>query len=93
MESTLCIPRVGISTPKNYIQNTVNKLNWGRIIYINEIPLRNDPSQKRILIRIKWNASNEYKDRLDNGDSIKLVQMDNSPWFWKIVLGKINSTP
>ena len=92
MESTLCIPRMDMMTPKNHIQTTLCKLNWGKIMYITEIPLRNDPTQKRILIRIKWNMSNEYKDRIINGDCIKLVHSENSPWFWKIVLGKTCST-
>ena len=81
-----------LTTPKNYIQQTLFKLNWGKILSISEIPLRNDPTQKRILIRIKWNMSSEYKDRIQNGDCIKLVHSDKSPWFWKIMLGKTCST-
>lgn len=92
MESTLCIPRMDLSTSKNYIQQTLCNLKWGKILYINEIPLRNDPTQKRVLIRIKWNSSNEYQDRINKGDSIKLVHSDKSPWYWKIVLGKTCST-
>jgi len=92
MESTLCIPRMDLTTPKNYIQQTLYKLNWGKILYINEIPLRNDPTQKRVLIRIKWTEHNQYKDQIDKGDSIKLVHSDKSPWFWKIVLGKTCTT-
>ena len=88
MESTLCIPRMELSTPKNYIFQTLCRLKWGRIIHINEIPLRNDPTQKRIIIKIKWNSSSEYKERINNGDSIKLVHDENSPWFWKVVLSR-----
>jgi hypothetical protein len=89
MESILCIPRMEMTTPKQYIFTTLCKLNWGHISILNEIPLRNEPTQKRILIRVKWdpNAS-EYKSRILKGDSVKLVHNINSPWFWKIVLGK-----
>ena len=88
MESILCIPRMELSTPKNYIFQTLCRLKWGRILHINEIPLRNDPTQKRIIIKIKWNSSSEYKERINNGDSIKLVHDENSPWFWKVVLSR-----
>jgi hypothetical protein len=89
MESTLCIPRMELATSKNYIHQTLTKLKWGSILKINEIPLRNDPSQKRVLIKIRWtDDSNRYKDRIDKGDSIKLVHSENSPWFWKIVQSK-----
>ena len=80
-----------LSTPKNFIFQTLCKLKWGQIMQINEIPLRNDPTQKRILIKIKWNTSNEYNARINNGDTIKLVHTENSPWFWKVVLGKTNT--
>jgi hypothetical protein len=89
MESTLCIPRMEVTISKNYIHQTLTKLKWGSIIKINEIPLRNDPSQKRVIIKIRWtDDSNRYKERIDKGDSIKLVHSENSPWFWKIVQSK-----
>ena len=84
----LCIPRMELSTPRNYIFQTLCKLKWGKIIKINEIPLRNDPTQKRILIKIRWNQSNEYESRINNGDIIKLIHNENSPWFWKVVISK-----
>jgi hypothetical protein len=93
MESILCIPRMESNTPKQYIFSTLCKLNWGQISIINEIPLRNEPTHKRILIKVKWDTSKspdviEYRTRITKGDSVKLVHNINSPWFWKIVLGK-----
>lgn len=81
-----------ISTPTKYIFQKLCKLKWGRIIKIIEIPLRNDPTHKRIIIKIKWNSSSEYKERIDNGDCIKLVHDEQSPWFWKVVLSRGAST-
>lgn len=89
MESILCIPRMDNTTQKQYILNTLYKLKWGHISIVNEIPLRNEPNQKRILIRVKWDeCSDDIRSRIQSGDSIKLVHDINSPWFWKIVLGK-----
>ena len=89
MESILCIPRMDLTIQRKYIQNTLYKLKWGHISIINEIPLRNEPDQKRILVRIKWDeCAGDIRSRVNNGDSIKLVHDINSPWFWKIVLGK-----
>ncbi len=89
MDSILCIPRVDIKIPKQYILTTLYKLNWGYVTITNEIPLRNEPSHKRIFIRIKWNeCSDEVRTRINTGESIKIVHDINSPWFWKVVLGK-----
>ncbi len=89
MESILCIPRMEITTPKQYVFSTLCKLNWGHISILNEIPLRNEPMQKRILIKVRWDSTSEdVRTRIQNGDSVKLVHDINSPLFWKIVLGK-----
>jgi hypothetical protein len=89
MESILCIPRMEITTPKPYIFSTLCKLKWGHISILNEIPLRNEPNQKRILIKVRWDPTSEdVRSRIQNGDSVKLVHDINSPWFWKVVLGK-----
>ena len=89
METILCIPRMEIATPKQYILSTLCKLNWGNISIMNEIPLRNEPNHKRIMIKVKWDlSSSDIKTRIQDGNSIKLVHDINSPWFWKIVQGK-----
>jgi hypothetical protein len=87
MESILCIPRMDVITSKQYILSTFYKLKWGHISLVNEIPLRNDPTHKRILIRVKWDdCSHDIRSRIHDGGSIKLVHDINSPWFWKIML-------
>ena len=88
MESILCIPRLDARTPNQYIFKSLCKLKWGHISILNEIPLRNDPTQKRVLIKVRWNKENSVQDKIDSGSVIKLVHDINSPWFWKIMLVK-----
>jgi hypothetical protein len=89
METLLCIPRMDASVPKQYILNTLYKLNWGYVSLINEIPLRNEPSHKRIMWRVRWNdTSREYRERIQDGECLKLVHDMKSPYFWKIVISK-----
>jgi hypothetical protein len=89
MQQSLCIPRIETSITKDYIYKTICNLQVGNIINIVEIPLKNDPTHKRIIIRIIWNkttrAFNIQKTLNDTG-SIKLVY--NMPWYWKIVVSQ-----
>ena len=84
---SICIPRVDQSISKDYIYSIFDKLDVGSIDMMTEIPLRNDATHKRILIRIRWNTKNEIscklQDQLKTVGSIKLVY--DMPWYWKIV--------
>jgi len=84
--SSICIPRMDASFSKDFIFKTISNLQIGSIEKITEIPLRNDPTHKRIIIKIHWNknqkSSNIQKTLLNTG-SIKLVY--DMPWYWKIV--------
>ena len=85
--TSLCIPRISIDVPKEYIFNTLKGLNIGYITKLTEIPLKNDPSQKRIMIKICYNTeenSKEIHKQLTDNGSIKLVY--DMPWYWKIVV-------
>jgi hypothetical protein len=85
--SSICIPRIETSIPKEYIYKTITNLRLGKIDRITEIPLRNDPSHKRIIINLRWNSKDEsivnLKNQLDNSGSIKVVH--DMPWYWKVV--------
>jgi hypothetical protein len=84
--SSICIPRVEASISKDFIFKTISNLQIGCVEKITEIPLRNDPTHKRIIIKIHWNKnqkSNSIQKTLLNTGSIKLVY--NMPWYWKIV--------
>jgi len=84
--SSICIPRIESSIPKDYIYRVINNLQVGSIEKITEIPLRNDPTHKRIIIKIQWNKSIKsvnIQRILSNTGAIKLVY--DMPWYWKIV--------
>lgn len=73
-------------TSKEFILQTMNNLQIGKIEKITEIPLRNDPKHKRVIINIKWTPSENTTNivsRLENDQTIKVVY--EWPWFWKIV--------
>jgi hypothetical protein len=88
MSYSLCIPRVDASISKDYIYKTISKLKFGYIQNIIEIPLRNDPSYKRIIIKLFWNDNEPrimtIKKNLYELGSLKIVH--NMPWYWKVVI-------
>lgn len=83
----LCIPRIDINTSKIHICDKIKKLNIGYIKRLTEVPHKNDPNQKRVLMEIICNDDNNqykvFKEKLINHGSIKLVY--KIPWYWKIV--------
>lgn len=84
---SLCIPRIPIDTAKEYVYDIIEGLSIGRIYRLTEIPLKNDPSQKRVLLKIRYEATRDTKciqQQLIEHGSIKLVY--NTPWYWKIYL-------
>ena len=85
--SSICIPRINSSVSKDYIYKTLCELKIGNIEKIIEIPLRNDPTHKRIIINLTWNKlnikANNIKKTLETMGSIKVVY--DMPWYWKIV--------
>ena len=85
MNGSICIPKIELSTTKEYILNIFNNLNIGKINRIIEIPLRTDPKNKRIIIQLKWgNSEKSIKiQEILNTGSVKLVH--DMPWYWKIV--------
>lgn len=85
--SSLCIPRVDSQVPMSYIKEKINNLNIGHIREIREIPLRNDPTKKRILMRFYWKEDNtksyQIQKYMEDLGSLKIVY--DMPWYWKIV--------
>lgn len=88
MTSSMCIPRVDASITKEYITKKINSLNIGHIRQIREIPLKNDPSHKRVLLRFHWRENNDnsitLQKQLAELGSLKVVH--NMPWYWKLVV-------
>jgi len=83
----LCIPRVSEKISRKFIFDTFVKLNIGYIDRIIETPLRNDSHYKRIIIRIKWdntqNLANEIQKQLEDLKNHLNIVYD-MPWFWQI---------
>ena len=86
----LCIPRVDTTVTIEYIKEKLNSLNIGHVREIREIPLRNDPKHKRILMRFYWKERNkksfELQKQMEELGSLKVVH--NMPWYWKLVVAQ-----
>jgi len=84
---SICIPRMENEIKRELIFSVFRKLKIGIIERITEIPLKNDEEHKRVIIKIKWNDTEQSKNiqtRLINGEPINIVY--ELPWFWKIVI-------
>jgi hypothetical protein len=84
--SSICIPRIETTIQKDYIYKTLCNLQVGIIEKISEIPLKNDATHKRIIIKILWNktqTSVNIQNTLRKLGSVNLVH--DNPWYWKIV--------
>ena len=84
IRTSLCIPRVDGHFTLDFIRDVFLKWNIGFICNIKEIPLRNDPANKRIIIKLLCNNENAtmIKETMDKFGTIKLVY--DIPWYWKI---------
>jgi hypothetical protein len=84
--TSVCIPRVDSTVTRNSIEKIIYNMNIGTIERLNEIPLRNDPSHKRVIMKIKWNTknmkTNEILSNLNDMGSVNLVY--DMPWYWKV---------
>jgi len=84
--TSICITRVESSMSRNYIEKIIYNMNIGYIERLNEFPLRNDPSHKRIIMKIRWNTTNmktnKILSQLNDLGSVNLVY--DMPWYWKI---------
>jgi hypothetical protein len=85
---SICIPRVDTSITKDFVYHIFSGLRIGKIHKIIEIPLRNEVSHKRVIIKIQWNnnepITQTIKKHLYETGSFKIVY--DMPWYWKIVL-------
>ena len=82
----LCIPRVNATISKDYIYDKLCNLQAINIERIIEIPLKNDPTHKRILLKVQWKnteTSKKIQDQFHKTNTINYVH--DFPWYWKIV--------
>jgi hypothetical protein len=85
--TTLCIPRISSSTPKDIIYKAFCSLKVGYILRLTEAPIKKDNGYKRIIITLRWNKDTYNTQRMrniiDQGKSVKIVYDD--PWYWKVL--------
>jgi hypothetical protein len=81
----ICIPRVESFVQNDYITNVFEKNHIGKIARIIEIPHKNNPSYKRVILNIDFypELTKKIEERFANSQDIKIVH--SFPWFWKIV--------
>ena len=91
--NAVCIPRIEASIPKCIIYNTFNNLKIGIIDGVIEIPFKDAPRYKRIIVKISWNDSEQANfilTRFQEGKNVKIVYNSPSPWFWICVPNKLH---
>jgi hypothetical protein len=80
----ICIPRVDVSISKQEIFEKIRSLRIGFIEKIIEIPVKNDETSKRVIIKFKTWVENEISNRIINrfkeNKDIKIIY--NDPWYW-----------
>jgi carbon monoxide dehydrogenase subunit G len=83
----LCIPRMDTNTTKEEVFRILKEMKIGFIQKVTEVPHKNDPKQKRLLMRVSGTTCNtnfsNFKNQIEEHGSIKLVY--DMPWYWKIV--------
>ena len=93
VSNAICIPRIDSSIQKTFILNVFQNLQIGTIEGIIEIPFKDSPKYKRIIVRVQWNDTDKsafFLDRFQKGQNVKLVYNPNSPWFWICVPNRIH---
>jgi hypothetical protein len=82
----LCIPRVEIGISNEYIKKKMES-HVGTIHRIIEIPHKNNPHYKRVIMNVFLKPNTEktsyIQERFSQRQDIKVIHQ--TPWFWKIV--------
>ena len=86
----LCIPKVDSAMSSSFIKTKLSQCNLGPIKQYTELAWKNDPLQKRVLIRVDWNLnlahSTLWQEQLSKGTPLRIVYA--FPQEWKIYLAK-----
>jgi hypothetical protein len=92
----LCIPKVSVNISQKTIFQVFCKLKIGYIVKIIENQLKNDPSYKRIIIRIHWDntqpLAKEIQEHLKNPTEHMNIVYD-MPWYWQIFANHLQHHP
>ena len=83
----LCIPKVSVNISQKMIFKVFCNLKIGYIVRISENLLKNDPSYKRVIIRIHWDntqpLAKQIQEHLKNPNEHMNIVYD-MPWYWQI---------
>ena len=93
VSNAICIPRIESSILKSYIWKVFQNLQIGEIDGIIEIPFKDSPKYKRIIVKVRWNDSDNaafFLSRFQSGTNVKLVYNPKSPWFWICVPNRLH---
>ena len=86
----ICIPRMESFIQNSYIKKTFEVNEIGKVIKIIEIPHKNNPAYKRVIVNIDLKKDSKTKeiieDRFSKSLDVKLVH--SSPWYWKMMEAK-----
>jgi hypothetical protein len=91
--NAICIPRIEASIPKSLIVNTFLNLKIGEIDGVIEIPFKDASRYKRIIVKIRWNDSDQARfilTRFQDGKNVKIVYNSSLPWFWICVPNRLH---
>lgn len=93
VSNAVCIPRIDSSIPKSLILSTFENLQVGSIDGIIEIPFKDTTKYKRIIVKIRWNDSENaiyFTTRFQEGKNVKIVYNNALPWFWICVPNRLH---
>ena len=83
----LCIPKMEIYIQTDFIRKTIEEKNIGNITRIIELPHKNNPKYKRVIIHVYLDENLQNSkiilDRFSIKKDVKIIY--NFPWYWKIV--------
>lgn len=83
----LCIPKMETYIQTDFIRKTIENKNIGNITRIIELPHKNNPNFKRVIIHVYLDENSQNSkiilDRFSIKKDVKIIY--NFPRYWKIV--------
>ena len=90
---SICIPRVFANIDGRLIKDVFEELNLGKVDRVDMVSKKNDKGEsfKRVFIHFHyWNSeSSQIRQRLLDGNTIKVVYDSPKPWFWKCSASRV----
>ncbi len=81
-----CIPRVQTNITSNYVKQQFIKMDIGKIIKVQDYPLKNDKDWMRMVVKVYYNPKTENSETIDkhliNNKYFKFVY--NYPDYWRV---------